>query len=64
MSTETNKAILEQFNQAMGQFWQTGDTSVFDMLVAENAIFLIERWGQWDQLGTMQQLGVIPQQEQ
>jgi steroid delta-isomerase-like uncharacterized protein len=140
MSVETNKIILEQFSQAMGQFWQTGDANVFDAVIAEDAVIhqpgfppnregfkqalpafrtafpdfqvlefeafgeddqvadrivwtathkgelmgipptgktitvrethirrfaggkIVEHWGQWDQLGLMQQLGVIPEQ--
>jgi steroid delta-isomerase-like uncharacterized protein len=37
MSLADNKAVLEQFNQAMGEFWQTGDTSVFDAVISEDA---------------------------
>jgi steroid delta-isomerase-like uncharacterized protein len=137
--SETNKKILEKFNQAMTQFWQSGDSSVFDEVVAKDCVIhqsgmptnleglkqvlpafraafpdfkvlevemfgeddkvadritwtathtgelmgipatgktvtvkemhlsrlkggkVVERWGQWDQLGMMQQLGVVPQ---
>jgi predicted ester cyclase len=138
MSIPDNKAVLEQFNQVMGQFWQTGDTSVFDAVIAADAVIhqpgfppnregfkqalpafrtafpdfrvlefetfgegdqvadrvvwtathtgelmgipptgktitvrethirrfaggkIVEHWGQWDQIGMMQQIGVIP----
>lgn len=140
MSTEVNKAILEKFNRLMGQFWQSGDASVFDAVIAENCVLhqsgfptnregfkqvlpafrsafpdfrilefetfgegeqiadrivwtathmgelmgiaatgktiivqemhirrfvngkIVEHWGQWDQLGMMQQIGAIPSQ--
>jgi predicted ester cyclase len=123
MSVEANKDILGQFNQVMGQFWQTGDADVFDAVIAADAVIhqpgfppnregfkqalpafrtafpdfrvlefetigegelmgipptgktitvreihirrfaggkIVEHQGQWDQLGMMQQLGVIP----
>jgi steroid delta-isomerase-like uncharacterized protein len=138
--SETNKKILEQFNQIMGQFWQSGDANLFDEVIAEDCAIhqpgfppnreglkqvlpafrtafpdfkvlefemlaegdkiadritwtathqgelmgipatgktitvremhvrrfaegkIVEHWGQWDQLGMMQQLGVIPVQ--
>ncbi|WP_337871548.1 ester cyclase [Meiothermus sp.] len=82
----SNKAVLEQFNQAMGQFWQSGDSNLFDQVIAEDCAFhqpdipptgkrvqikvmdvirleegrFTEHWGIVDQVGLMQQLGVIP----
>ncbi len=140
MSVETNKEILNKFNQLMSQFWQSGDTTVFDRVIAQDSVIhqpgmptsleglkqalpafrnafpdfkvlefemltegdqiadrivwtathtgelmgipptgktvtvqemhisrfangkIVERWGSWDQMGLMQQLGVIPDQ--
>jgi steroid delta-isomerase-like uncharacterized protein len=140
MSVEANKAVLEKFNQAMGEFWQSGNAEVFDAVMAADCVIhqpglppnlagfkqvlpafrsafpdfkvlefdmvaegdkiadrvtwtathkgelmgipatgktitmreahirrfangkIVEHWGEWDQMGLMQQLGVIPQQ--
>lgn len=34
MTTESNKAVIRRFGEAMKRFWGTGDTSVFDALLA------------------------------
>ena len=138
MSDKANKAVLDQFNQVMGQFWQSGNADLFDQImaadcavhqpgfppnlagfkqvlpafrsafpdfkvlefeaweegdkVADRVVWtathkgelmgipatgktitvrevhirrvasgkIVEHWGEWDQMGMMQQLGVIP----
>ncbi|MCA9839664.1 MAG: ester cyclase [Trueperaceae bacterium] len=139
MSIEENIAVLEKFNQILGQFWENGDVTLFDKVVAQDSVIhqpgmpnnleglkqvlpafrsafpdfrvlefeafsegdkiadqivwtathtgelmgisatgktitvkemhisrvkngrIVERWGLWDQLGMMQQLGAVPQ---
>lgn len=138
MSVEANKAVLEKFNQVMGEFWHSGNAELFDQVIAEDCVIhqpgfppnragfkqvlpafrsafpdfkvvewdmvaegdkiadrvvwtathkgelmgipatgktitvreahirrfandkIVEHWGEWDQMGMMQQLGVIP----
>ncbi len=31
-----SKAVLQQFNQVMGEFWQTGNADLFDQVIAED----------------------------
>ena len=38
MSEEENKAVVRRFNEAMKQFWRTGDTGLFDDVLAPNYV--------------------------
>jgi len=138
MSVDKNKAVVRRFNEAMKQFWRTGDTGLFDEVLAPDYVQhwpgfpsdrdgylrtlqmfrtafpdlekttedmladgdkvvdrvtvrgthagemlglpptgkrmtitemhiarladrkIVERWGEWDQLGLLQQIGAIP----
>jgi predicted ester cyclase len=38
MSIEVNKAVVQRFGQAVGEFWRTGDANALDGLLAEGFV--------------------------
>jgi steroid delta-isomerase-like uncharacterized protein len=39
MSTEENKAVVQRFNELIGEFWRTGDTDAFDEVLAPDFVY-------------------------
>lgn len=58
MSGEENKAVVRRFNEAMKQYWRTGDTSLFDDVLAPD---YVQHWPGFpsDREGYLRMLGAF-----
>jgi hypothetical protein len=57
VSPEANKALVRRYFEAIDEACEADDAGVIDEFLAAD---FVEHWHETDQMGLMQQLGVVP----